>query len=62
MVRPPASEQEEYAELLLDNIFRCQCCKKVRNRNRLRKVMGFASWRIAQVCDDCFEELALSEV
>jgi hypothetical protein len=62
MVRQPDSEQEQYAELLLDNIFRCQCCKKIRNRNRLKKVLGYTSWRVANVCDECFKELNLAEV
>lgn len=62
MARPSPEEQEQFAELLLDNVFRCQCCKRLRNRNRMKKVMGFTTWRIATVCGKCFEDLNLAEV
>lgn len=53
-VKSEAGETEERSKL-----FCCPLCKKWRNMNRVRQVIGFHTWKKVDVCEWCFEESGL---
>ncbi len=54
-------EYEEELEYLATNTFVCRCCGKIKNKNKVKKVVGWYSWRTCYVCPDCFKQLGLEE-
>jgi len=50
---PKKSSTKQY------NIFFCPVCKKWKNSNRERKVMGWHTWKSMPVCNLCFKECGL---